>query len=70
MKNKKLADACDVVFTELAKDESYYYAWQSNIAVAFKDEIENRGYRFPDLHEAANEAAKTFLNLLISKRRE
>ncbi|GAF68943.1 unnamed protein product [marine sediment metagenome] len=53
----------------LKDDPDFYYAYQSNIAMAFFDaynrcdkKYKNRG----DLHKIANEAAKNFLDLLIS----
>ena len=47
---------------ELNKDKtggSYYFAWQSNIAMSIIDNIEGVS------HEDANKAAKAFLELLI-----
>lgn len=58
--------------SELSADKSegsYYYSWQANIAMAFKDEFERQyphsstGYLF-DLHLIANNAAKNFLDIL------
>lgn len=48
---------------EALKDEGYFYAWQANIAMQFKDEMA----RHPDksIHENANNAAKRFLKLLM-----
>ena len=46
---------------ELEKDKtegSYYYAWQSNIAVTIMDELGAS-------HEEANRTAKRFLDLLV-----
>ena len=59
----KISRAMKVLKKELSKDkepDSYYHAWQSNIAMSIKDEI-------PELtHEQVNAAAKRFLHLLIS----
>lgn len=77
--NTDVPHACGVVFKALREQEDYYYAWQSNIAMAFKDSVYweagytedgdggNRVYNItPEkLHEIANNAAKYFLNLLI-----
>jgi len=60
-------DAIDHLSNELLKDTGYYYSWQSNIAMQFLDELDRRGYRFPEAHSISNEAAKNFLNLLISQ---
>lgn len=51
----------------LKEDPEYYYSWQSNIAMAFKDrfEKENIHFDFNIIHEVANDAAKNFLNQLI-----
>jgi len=61
-------EAIDKLRTELSKDDSYYYSWQSNIAMAFLDELVKWGYRLPDQHEIANQAAKNFLDMLIGTR--
>lgn len=47
---------------------SYYYAWQSNIAMSFYDAFRNK---YPDIHgldihKLSNEAAKNFLDMLIN----
>jgi hypothetical protein len=65
--SKEFTAAFDLMVKELRDDQQYYYAWQSNIAMQFQDEMSNKGYRFPDLHEISNNAAKNFLNLLITK---
>ena len=51
----------------LKKDESYYYSWQSNIAMKFQDEYyRTKGYKNRQkIHDISNNAAKAFLNLLI-----
>jgi len=53
---------------ELKKDKNYFYAWQSNIAMAFIDEFRReakRGPSYKELHKIANNAAKNFLNDLL-----
>jgi hypothetical protein len=62
----KTEQVIDHLASELEKDEGYYYAWQSNIAMAFQDELARKGYRLPDQHKIANNAAKNFLSLLIN----
>jgi hypothetical protein len=76
--DSELAKAMEIVIREMKKDTSegsYYYTWQANIAMAFYDEfhreLEKRTgftrYLFIEngIHEIANNAAKSFLNLLI-----
>lgn len=79
----ELQEAIKVLQQELSKDKSegsYYYTWQANIAVAFQDAVrrqtdpKSKGYNLYDdtfgddaLHEASNDAAKNFLDLLISQ---
>jgi hypothetical protein len=59
-------EAIETLCNELREDEDYYYSWQANIAMAFKDEMERGGYEVDEqVHEIANDAAKNFLNLLI-----
>ena len=67
----------DVLRKTLKEDPDYYYTWQANIAMQFKDLIkypfkiqgneEERvcTYKIGEIHEIANQAAKNFLNLLI-----
>ena len=62
------AEAVDRLVIELEKDPQYYYSWQSNIAMAFYGEMQMRGYEIPDMHEAANAAAKNFLDMLIRRK--
>lgn len=54
--------------TELKNDPSFFYSWQSNIAMAFRDEYERQvvrpGFAAP-VHVIANNAAINFLNTLI-----
>ena len=74
-KTNKVAEAMKV-FTDALKEDksegSYYYSWQANIAMAFKDEfsryaedheIEGSAKNF-NVHEIANNAAKNFLEIL------
>ncbi len=58
----------------LRKDRELFYAYQANIAVQFKDEYsrvrKSKYHRYlnnEDIHDIANDAAKSFLNLLIKK---
>ena len=52
---------------ELKRDEGFYFSWQSNIAMAFYDEYRRAGNNLSHakVKKVANEAAKSFLNLLI-----
>ena len=52
----------------LKEDKELYYAYQSNIAMAFYDEYrrcEKKYKNIEDIHRIANNAAKNFLDLLI-----
>jgi hypothetical protein len=49
------------------KYKDLYFAYQCNLAMAFKDECGRMGYKFPDLHIIANNAAKNFLDLWIRR---
>jgi hypothetical protein len=74
-KSNPVADAMKVITDALKEDKSegsYYYSWQANIAMAFKDEfhryardkeIEGTAKSF-NVHTIANNAAKNFLDLL------
>ena len=64
-KDDSFAKAYDVMAKTLREDASLYYAYQSNIAMAFQNEMSRAGYRLPNLHEIANEAAKNFLTNFI-----
>jgi hypothetical protein len=62
---------------ELRIDKDLYYAYQANIAMAFKDEFSRRRktkkYNYftrNDIHEVGNQAAKNFLDLLIREKLE
>ena len=66
-----VAKAVERIITEMNQDKSpgsYYYSWQANIAMAFKDEW-NR-WEKPEcyVHEVANNSAANFLELLCSKQ--
>lgn len=64
----ELKDAVIKLKEELKKDEGYYYSWQANIAMAFKDEyIRKMGGTSSNVHDIANQAARNFLDLLISQ---
>lgn len=74
-----IPDAIKVLRESLAEDKSegsYYYSWQANIAIAFKDEFRRSMeahqpnalkwlFKKNGLHEISNNAAKNFLDLLI-----
>jgi hypothetical protein len=62
-----IPDALAIITKQLREDKEYYIAWQSNIAMAFQDAMTHAGYRFPDLHKLANEAADDFLDNLMKK---
>lgn len=68
--------AMNVVCAAIREDEGYRISWQANIAMAFKDSMEQEGTHSPNpgnhsilvtramLHKIANDAADTFLNNL------
>lgn len=56
----KIKKAIKILQKTLKKDESYYYGWQANIAMAIFDEF--RGNLDKDLLTSANNAAKRFLD--------
>lgn len=73
MKEQKEVTAFDEVFKKIREDKELYYAYQSNIAMAFKDEYhrarKDKAYIGSiAIHEIANKAAKNFLNLLIEPK--
>jgi len=56
----------------LKKDEEFYYAWQSNIAMSFYDNClrykktyNKKNLNRQDLHIIANKSAQDFLDLII-----
>lgn len=68
-----ISEAIKTITNALKEDKSegsYYYSWQANIAMAFKDEFENRMGEQDTcvgkqtLHIISNEGAKNFLDLL------
>ena len=69
----ELGDAIEVLIKALKKDKSkgsYYYSWQSNIAMAMYDEIVDNPAKYMDENnwdEICNAGAKRFLNLLLSE---
>ena len=71
--NLDLPTAIKVLINELAKDKSpgsYYYTWQANIAMTFKDRYQQLNPNLSDtsfdiLHNIANNAAMDFLDLFI-----
>lgn len=61
----------DNIFKRIKNEPDLHYAWQANIAMAFKDEFWRRKNTNKtlidvedDLHEMANQAAKNFLDQL------
>lgn len=72
-----IKEAVKVLCKALREDPEYYYGWQANIAMAYKDETKSSpeaGKTLPigtivmsweECHEVANKAAKRFLNTLI-----
>ena len=71
----ELKEAIETLCNALREDKSegsYYYSWQANIAMSFKDEYNrvNKNHLSTsdyEIHHIANKAAENFLNLLISK---
>jgi hypothetical protein len=70
----KLKKAVKILSKALRNDPDYFRAYQANIAMQFKDEYsrvrKTRGYNYlnnEDIHNIANKAAKSFLELLIKK---
>jgi hypothetical protein len=67
----------NVIRTALKDSPDYYRSWQANIAMSFKDEYAQKGYRTNGngikiyalseefVHEIANSAADNFLKLFI-----
>lgn len=71
----QLKESIDKLITALLDDPDYYYSWQANIAMAFKDEYDTVKERHRimspsfqpldiNIHEVANNADKRFLDLL------
>jgi hypothetical protein len=70
----EIKNAVQIVTQAIKNDPDLYYAYQANIAMAFKDEYDKEAYRAShdylegfkpeaDIHEIANNAAKNFLDL-------
>lgn len=61
-------EANKIVREEILRDEELFYAYQANIAMAFKDHWERMPHEnYEDIHNVANEAAKYFLRLWCVK---
>jgi glutathionylspermidine synthase len=72
MKKTKIQKAVKTFSKALSKDTDFFNAYQANIAMQFKDLYSRyrRGKEYgyinnADVHKIANEAAASFLNLLI-----
>lgn len=66
-----LSKSVGILVKHLKDDPELYYAWQANIAMQFEDECSRKKiYGRVKLHEAANTAAKNFLDLLIRDNNE
>lgn len=71
----EISKAIDVLIAALNEDKSegsYYYSWQANIAMAFKDRfyqetLKGHTGNHVDISMVANEAAKNFLDMLCRK---
>lgn len=73
----KFAKAVETVTNGIKNDAELKEGYRANIAMAFKDEMENKGVHSPNednhsilvtrdmLHKIANDAAENFLNLWI-----
>lgn len=77
MKNKKtkLQKSVKKLCKALKKDKDFFNAWQSCIAMSFKDAyaiaLKNKDYSYMnknDIHSIANNAAESFLTLLSIKK--
>lgn len=61
----------DNLFDKIKNDKELYYAYQANVAMAFKDEYYNyknkkgKAVNNDDIHIISNNAAKNFLDLLL-----
>jgi len=72
MNRPTIKESMEVIIDAMLEDKeegSYYYSWQANIAMAFKDEYERFNPNMQDgnkhiLHMIANNAAKNFLDTL------
>ncbi len=64
----RVSKAVRVLAKALKEDPDFYHSYQSNIAMAFKDEYERNTKKYKnreDIHKIANQGAMNFLNLLI-----
>lgn len=66
--SEELKRAIDLLCRELKADPAYHYAWQANIAMAVYDECHRRGIEHTRLHQACNDGAIYFLNMLYMDR--
>lgn len=55
--------ALEYLMGQIGKDPEYRAAWVANIAVQFQDAM--HGCELTDVHEASNEAANNFLDMMI-----
>ena len=66
-------EAVDHLCAQLKVDESYYYSWKANIAMAFQDAYYRRKSSgkgldsADDIHSLSNQAADDFLHLLFGR---
>lgn len=64
------------MFDKIKEDKDLYYAYQANIAMAFKDEYHSfkkkkgKSLNNTDIHIIANNSAKNFLDLLLKDTAE
>ena len=66
----RIKKAVKTLTSALKKDSDFFYAYQSNIAVAFMDEFTRSKKRYKsgeDIHGIANRAAVNFLNSWINQ---
>lgn len=59
-----IKEAVKVITDALYEDKDYFRSWQSNIAMAFIDELHRQGYKLPREHDIANVAAAYFISNL------
>ena len=61
-----VSKAYQILAKALREDPGLYYGYQSNIAMAFYDEMNKKALMDQaSLHEVANQAAKNFLDMWI-----
>ena len=64
----EIQNAVETLTKAIKDDPELYYAYQANIAMAFKDEYNRNHKKYKnkeDVHKIANTAAKNFLNIWI-----